>query len=135
MGQAAVPTTILQAMAATNRLFCDQVVAQKQVARLDSVYTEDAAILPPDFQIVRGRENIKNFWNTVILKNGLSAASLTTVEVEMLGDAASEVGNALLTFQNQTEVVQVAVKYIVIWKKDADGSWKWHKDIWNQTPR
>ncbi|HVP48853.1 MAG TPA: DUF4440 domain-containing protein [Bryobacteraceae bacterium] len=135
MGQAAVPRTIQQAMEATNRLFSEQVVAGKQIARLDGVYTQDAAILPPDSEIVRGRENIKQFWSKVILEAGLSAAPLTTVEAEMLGDAAYEIGTAQLTFQGQSGASQVSVKYIVVWKQDADGLWKWHRDIWNPTPR
>jgi len=135
MGQAAVPRTILQAMEATNRLFSEQVVAGKQIARLDGVYTEDAAILPPDSEIVRGREKIKQFWSKVIIEAGLSAAPLTTVEAEMLGDAAYEIGTAQLTFQGPSGASQVSVKYIVVWKQDADGSWKWHRDIWNPTPR
>jgi ketosteroid isomerase-like protein len=135
MGQAAVPRTILQAMDSTNRLFSEQVVCGKQIARLDGVYTENAAILPPDSEIVRGRENIKQFWSKLILEGGLSDAPLTTVEVEMLGNAAYEVGTAQLTFQGQSGTSQISLKYIVVWKQDTDGSWKWHRDIWNPTPR
>jgi ketosteroid isomerase-like protein len=25
-------------------------------------------------------------------------------------------------------------QYIVIWKKDADGNWRLHRDIWNTGP-
>lgn len=135
MGQGAVPTTTLHAMAATNRLFSDYVVKEREIAKLDSVYTEDAAILPPDGPIIRGRENIRQFWSNVILGSGLSAAPLTTVEAEILGDAAYEVGTAELTFSGAGGSSQVSVKYIVIWKQEADGSWKWHRDIWNPSPR
>jgi ketosteroid isomerase-like protein len=136
MGQtAAVPRTILQAMQETNRLFSEQVVRNKQISKLDSVYTEDGAILPPDSQIIRGRENIKQFWSKVILQAGLSDAPLTTVEAELVGDSPYEIGAAQLTFQSQTGSSQISVKYMVIWKQDVDGLWKWHRDIWNQTPR
>ena len=135
MGHAAVPRTILQAMEATNRLFSEQVVRGKQSAKLDSVYTEDAAILPPDAPIIRGRENIKQFWSSVIQEGGLIDAPLTTVEAEVLGDAACEIGTAELTFQSQGSTSQIHVKYIVVWKQEADGSWKWHRDIWNPMPR
>jgi ketosteroid isomerase-like protein len=136
MGQtAAVPRTILQAMQETNRLFSEQVVRNKQIAKLDSVYTEDAIILPPDSQIIRGRENIKQFWSKVILEAGLGDAPLITVEAEMLGDAAYEIGTAQLTFVGQSGTSQISVKYVVIWKQEANGSWKWHRDIWNPTPR
>ena len=136
MGQtAAVPRTILQAMQEANRLFSEQVVRNKQIAKLDSVYTEDAVILPPDSQIIRGRENIKQFWSKVILEAGLGDAPLITVEAEMLGDAAYEIGTAQLTFGGQSGTSQISVKYVVIWKQEANGSWKWHRDIWNPTPR
>jgi ketosteroid isomerase-like protein len=136
MGQtAAVPRTILQAMQETNRLFSEQVVRNKQISNLDSVYTEDGAILPPDSQIIRGRENIKQFWSKVILQAGLSDAPLTTVETNLVGDLPYEIGAAQLTFQSQTGSSQISVKYMVIWKQDVDGLWKWHRDIWNQTPR
>jgi ketosteroid isomerase-like protein len=135
MGYAAVPRTILQAMEATNRLFSEQVVRGKQLAKLDSVYTEDAAILPPDAPIIRGRENIKQFWSSVIQEGGLIDAPLTTVEAEVLGDAACEIGTAELTFKNQAGTSQILVKYIVVWKQEDDGSWKWHRDIWNPMPR
>jgi ketosteroid isomerase-like protein len=136
MGQtAAVPRTILQAMQETNRLFSEQVVRNKQISNLDSVYTEDGAILPPDSQIIRGRENIKQFWSKVILQAGLSDAPLTTVETNLVGDSPYEIGAAQLTFQSQTGSSQISVKYMVIWKQDVDGLWKWHRDIWNQTPR
>jgi ketosteroid isomerase-like protein len=134
MGQAAVPRTVLQAMEATNRLF-SEVVRSKEIANLDFVYTENAAILPPDGQIIRGRENIKQFWGKVILEAGLSEAPLTTVEAELVGDAAYEVGTAQLTFQSQGGTSQISVKYIVIWKQEPSGAWKWHRDIWNATPR
>ena len=135
MGQTAVvPRTILQAMQETNRLFSEQVVRNKQIVKLDSVYTEDGAILPPDSQIIRGRENIKPFWSRVILEAGLSDAPLTTVEAELIGEAPYEIGTAQLTFQGPSGSSQVSVKYMVIWKQDADGLWKWHRDIWNQTP-
>jgi ketosteroid isomerase-like protein len=135
MGQtAAVPKTILQAMQETNRLFSDQVVRNKQIVKLDSVYTEDGAILPPDSQIIRGRENIKQFWSKVILEAGLSEAPLTTVEAELIGDAPYEIGTAQLTFQGAGGSSQISVKYMVVWKQDTDGLWKWHRDIWNQTP-
>jgi ketosteroid isomerase-like protein len=122
-------------MEATNRLFSEQVVTNKQLAKLDSVYTEDAAILPPDAPIIRGRENIKQFWSTVIQEGGLISAPLTTVEADVVSESAYEVGTALLTFQHQSGTSQISVKYIVVWKQDIDGSWKWHRDIWNPSPR
>jgi len=136
MGHAPVLRTILQSMEVTNRLFSQQVIEEKQIAKLDSVYTEDAAILPPDSPIIRGRENIKQFWSNVIRQGGLIDAPLTTVEADVVGEAAYEVGTAELTFQSQGSTSQISVKYIPVWKQEADGSWKWHRidDVFSLIP-
>ena len=47
---------------ATNRIFEQEVAAQRNVQALDRVYTTKARILPPGTAMVEGRENIKTFW-------------------------------------------------------------------------
>ena len=93
-----------------------------------ALYTEDAYVLPPDAEIVRGRSSIRSFW----AKAGeiLSDVKLTTLEVNPLGNsAAREIG----TFTARTKGLQpqdVGGKYVVIWQKVGD-DWKITTDIWN----
>jgi ketosteroid isomerase-like protein len=56
---------------------------------------------------------------------------LESVELEIVGDIANEVGNATLSMvptggKNET----AEVKFLVIWKR-SDGKWRLHRDIWN----
>jgi ketosteroid isomerase-like protein len=60
----------------TNRIFEEQVVAQRNIDALDRVYTQDACILPPGAEMISGRENIKNFWKTAMDSMDVQAVKL-----------------------------------------------------------
>ncbi len=103
-------------------------------AGVAALYTDDAALLPPGGQRVDGRAAIQTFWQGAI-DGGLTNLTLRAVEVEGNGDAAYEVG--AFSFQvpgEDGQPVTVEGKYIVVWKKSADGAWRLHRDIWNMTP-
>jgi len=59
---------------------------------------------------------------------GATNLALTTDEVMGAGDLVIEVGKYTLTLPGG---LQDSGKYMVVWKKGADGSWKLHRDIWN----
>ncbi len=90
-----------------------------------SVYTEDARLLPPNGQIVTGKENLKNFWNGM-MEAGIKPV-LKTVSAHRYGKTVIEEGNVAIHAGDQ---VVDNVKYIVIWKK-INGDWKMYQDIWN----
>jgi uncharacterized protein (TIGR02246 family) len=106
-------------------------VARKDYARLAALYTETAKVLPPDGAIVTGRPAIEEFWRSAASALGLTDATLRTVDLEVSGDVACEVGEALLNLAGgQTAMV----KYLVAWKRGSDGQWRLHRDIWNNMP-
>jgi ketosteroid isomerase-like protein len=49
--------------------------------------------------VVKGRENIKHMWASTISQMGLREMRLDTVDLEIAGDPASEVGEATLSFE------------------------------------
>ena len=112
-------------IAAVNRRF-EEAAAKGDLDLLASLYTTDAVAMPPDGPFVKGRENIKQMWGSIAQQIGLKSVKLQTVELEVTGDAANEVGEAQLTLASGAAVV----KYVVVWKK-ADGQWRLHRDIWN----
>jgi ketosteroid isomerase-like protein len=93
-----------------------------------ALYTEDAYVLPPGAEIVKGRGSIQSFW----ARSGESLAdvNLTTLVITPLGiSVAREIG----TFSGKTKGSQphdVGGKYVVIWQKVGD-DWKITTDIWN----
>lgn len=113
------------AIAAVNRQFEDA-AKQGDLDRLAALYTADAMALPPDGPIVKGRENIKQMWGSVATQMGLKEVRLETMDLEVTGDTAYEVGEATLTHGGGT----ASMKFVVVWKM-VDGQWRLHRDIWN----
>jgi uncharacterized protein (TIGR02246 family) len=103
-------------------------------AAVGALYTEDAAILPPDAARVDGKEAIGKFWQSAI-DAGLKDLDLQTVEVLDGTDLAVEVGKVSLTTTGSVgKEVPVAGKYVVVWQRGDDGTWRLHRDIWNLDP-
>lgn len=100
-------------------------------AALAALYTEDAKLLPPNSEMILGKEGIGAFWAGG-LRMGIKDVILTTVEVLGMGDIVCEIGKYDLTIQPEgQEAIKDSGKYLVIWKQASDGSWKLHADIWN----
>jgi uncharacterized protein (TIGR02246 family) len=117
-------------IAAVNRIF-EEAARKSDIDRLASLYTPDAMALPPDGPVVKGRENIKHMWASAIKQMGLTDVRLETLDLEIAGDAAFEVGEATLSLEAEPGKRQTAVvKFVVVWKK-VDGQWRLHRDIWN----
>ena len=94
-------------------------------------YTDDAAVLPPDAARIDGREGIQGVWQGLI-DAGVRDVTLTTQEVENFGDVANEVGTISATAPSEDGGhLQLAGKYVAVWKRGGDGTWRLHRDIWN----
>ena len=121
------------AIEAANAQFSDA-FARGDAKALAAMYTSDAIAFPPDGDMVHGNEAIGEFWKAT-RDSGVQTAALTTIDVGRSGDVAYEVGKVSLTIQPAGKELTTAVaKYVVVWKRQADGSWKLHRDIWNSVP-
>ena len=123
--------TVTQGTSATNRQF-EAAFARGDAAGCAAVYTEDARIMPFDSPAVTGRQGGQKVWQGYIDMGGKSV-SLQTLEFEELGDdRAAERGAFTLEIQTEDgQTGQALGKFIVVWKRQADGSWKWDWDCWN----
>ena len=99
-------------------------------AAIAALYTDDAKLLPPDIQMMSGREAIQSFWQGA-MDMGIKEAKLESVGVEAQGDLAYEIGRFALTVQPKGgEGTTLTGKYVVVWKNQG-GAWRLHVDIWN----
>ena len=117
-----VASQIQQANTVFSELF-----AAGDAAALAGMYTETAKLLPPGSPIVKGRIEIKNFWQDVI-RSGIKDVTLKTAELQAFGDTAVESGSA--TLFGSGGVVQDVGKYLVVWKR-VEAKWRLHRDCWN----
>jgi len=97
-------------------------------AAVAAMYAEDAYVLPPGADIVKGRAAIEAFWKQAV--QHLGDAHLTTVDVLPLGgSAAREIGTVTLKTKAQPSQ-EIVGKYVVVWRK-LGRDWKLATDIWN----
>jgi ketosteroid isomerase-like protein len=100
------------------------------VAAFAAAYAEDARLLPPDLEPVDGRVAIEQFWAGATQQLGIRDLRLTSDEVEVFGERAYEQGR----FEFATTQGPVRGKYIMVWRREPSGEWRWHRDIWNLSP-
>lgn len=101
--------------------------ANDDAAGIASLYTDDAIVLPPGGEIVQGRQNIQQFWQSV-MNLGIKKVKLEILEVEQIGDTIIEMGSASLLGE-ESQVLDKG-KYIVIWKQQ-NSQWRIRRDIFN----
>lgn len=97
-------------------------------ATMAAMSAEDAYVLPPGSDIVKGRAAIEAFWKQAVQQFG--DAKLTTLDVLPLGrSAAPEIGTVTLKTKAQPPQ-EIVGKYVVVWRK-IGRDWKLSTDIWN----
>ncbi|MBU0684848.1 MAG: DUF4440 domain-containing protein [Thermoplasmatota archaeon] len=123
---------VRKAIRAANRKFGEG-IRKGDPAAVGLLYTEDAILMPPNNEMIRGRHGTEGFWGAAI-KMGVRDAILTTVELRQVGNEVHEVGNYALRIQPEGQKpFEDKGKYVVIWKQEAEGTWKLHRDIWNSS--
>jgi uncharacterized protein (TIGR02246 family) len=96
-------------------------------AAIAAMYTEDAFMLPPGAEILKGRAAIEAFWQQAVRQ--LGDAKLTTIDVLALCPAAArEIGTISLKAKGQPPQEFVR-KYVVVWRK-VGNDWRLATDIW-----
>ena len=116
------------AIDASNKKF-GAAIAAGDAKALGTIYTDDATVMPPNSEPVKGRQAIEGLFGMLVTA-GIKGATLTALEVEAHGETAVEVGTYSLKDATGKEVDRG--KYVAIWKR-LKGQWKMHRDIWNSS--
>lgn len=98
-----------------------------------SFYADNAIQFGDRGPLVRGKKNIRKGWEQMLALPGPGLTFETTgVDVSRSDDMAWEQGTYdFATADKKGKVTDVKGKYLVVWKKQADGSWKVAADIDN----
>ena len=105
----------------------------KDLDRWVSFYTDDALLFPPNGPLVTGKEAIRAVGSEWLSTPGFAISWQTTkVEVSRSGDLAYSHGTAETTVNDaQGNPVTTRDKWVLVWKKQADGTWKCVAEIGN----
>jgi uncharacterized protein (TIGR02246 family) len=99
-------------------------IATKNDAQALSYYADGASVLVPGDPMATGKDAIQKAWAALGALPGF-ALTFAPNTVDVSGDRAYEIGDYQLTVNDKTGKPQTTkAKYIVVWGKQADGSWK-----------
>jgi uncharacterized protein (TIGR02246 family) len=110
-----------------------QAIAAKQLDATVSFYDEGASLFIPNAPIATGREGIQKAWVQMFAVPGFTLTPKTTkIEVARSSDLAYVQGTYEATVNDaKGKPATDRGKFVVVWKKQADGAWKIAADIWN----
>jgi uncharacterized protein (TIGR02246 family) len=109
-------------------------IDDKNLDQTLSYYAEDAWVYPQNAPIAKTADQRRSVWATFFATPGASdmEGDITRIEVARSGDLAVEFGTFAMTMNDKKgKPVTENEKYVVTWKKQADGKWKVIADIWN----
>jgi ketosteroid isomerase-like protein len=99
--------------------------------KVAAFYSDDAQIVYDNGYTVKGRTNLDNYWAS--LKDKGRGWKLSVVEVGGDGEIVFQLGKSDLKHMNGTKEANSITNFIVLWKKQSDGSYKIFRDYLTKT--
>jgi ketosteroid isomerase-like protein len=109
-------------------------IEAKNVDQTVSFYADEAWVYPQNAPVAKTADQRRAVWAGFFAMPGASnmEGDIARVEVARSGDLAVEFGTFAMTMNDKSgKPVTETEKYVVTWKKQADGKWKVIADIWN----
>jgi ketosteroid isomerase-like protein len=123
-------TLVRKAVEEANQIFIDASLRGDSAA-VGALLTEDTLLLPPAGRMIQGKKATEEYWHATWTQLKIVDFKMTTLNLNGAGDLAYEVGSYILKFQIQGRESVDEGKYVVVWKRTADKTWKKLVDIWN----
>jgi uncharacterized protein (TIGR02246 family) len=107
--------------------------ATRDLDKTVSYYADDAVVLPPNAPAATTKEAIRAAWKEMVTNPGFGGGwKVTRVEVARSGDLGYVTGTYELTMNDANgKPATDRGKYLEVWKKQTDGTWKAIADAWN----
>jgi uncharacterized protein (TIGR02246 family) len=93
--------------------------------------TRGARLVPPDQPVVSGADAIEAWVRGVLGQVTFESVVSTVDNVRVADDWAVSRGRWIMTASGDGMARTDTSRYVVIWERQADGSWKVAHDIWN----
>ena len=109
--------------------------ATRDAAKVASFYTDDAVVYPPNEPVAVGKAAAQKVWAAYFADPSYKISWKTT-HAEVNGDLGFTSGPYEDSYKGADgKLVQGKGKYLCVWKKQKDGSWKAIHDMWNTDAR
>ena len=100
----------------------------KDAAKLASLYADDAVLMPPNQEMVKGRAAIEAWFREPMRR--LASVKIAPARTKVSGDKPDEVGTFETIAEGTTAASPMTFKYVLIFKR-VKGKWLVAFDIWN----
>ena len=101
--------------------------AQGDAAMAAALYEPGARLLPPGAPLITGEAAVREFFEKR-LAAGAVGGELERVRLDEFGDVAVEEGRY---GRRSGDRLLDSGKYLAVFHRQPDGSWRWKTDIWN----
>jgi uncharacterized protein (TIGR02246 family) len=99
-------------------------------AMIASLFANDGVLLGRNGKFFKGPQQILERQKTVMEAAGKGVkATVTTVDLWLDGDTAYETGKYSYKFQEKGQPVTEEGRYVTVWRRQSDGSWKIISDM------
>jgi ketosteroid isomerase-like protein len=111
----------------------DQAMLSKDFNKIGNFFTDDALSLPSYSPEIKGKDAIVEEQKKDFASNKYNAFTTNTTDVYGSGDLIYEIGTYAVNFTmaNAPNPIDDHGKYVNIWQKQGDGSWKIKVQTWN----
>jgi ketosteroid isomerase-like protein len=97
-----------------------------------SFYSSDAIVLPPNGPAITTKDGVHDMWKQLIRDMQSMSWKATRVEVAKSGELGYITGTYEMSIKDETgKLINDKGKYLEVWKKQADGSWKCSADMFS----
>jgi ketosteroid isomerase-like protein len=97
-----------------------------------SYYSDDATVMPPNAPAITDRASEQKAWAAMLVPGAKISWTPNKVESAASGEIVYEEGTYAVTVPGADgKWVDDKGKYLSVWKKQADGSWKEEEDMWS----
>ena len=99
-----------------------------------SYFAENTIYMPAGRETINGRQGVERFWHAAH-EQGVRDFKVNVERVETLGNHAYEIGNATVQIRRAADSKETmdSLRYLVVWKRDLDGTWRILVDISNKS--
>ena len=125
----------ISAFTATTDAF-HQTLRDNDLPRFMSYVDHSAVIAPPGEPILRGKGNIEKWYKDFLATYRTASLQLSDKENFVGVEWAVEFGHFDWTLQPTSGGVTMIDHgtYIQVWRRQADGSWRFAREVWNNSP-
>ena len=98
-------------------------------------FADDAVLMPPNDTTVFGKDEIQSWWEDYFSFFRITSVKETERDLKVVDNQAFERQSFSVTIVPKERGARILddIRSLIVWKRQADGSWKIWNQIWNST--